>query len=91
MDRSYYTSFEIKYAAGDQSVLHPLMQHLKLPVNAFAVLPAYRQVNLVNDNDELIAPIELLCLDTSLIVTVHPSAAEDVKEQLLRFMPAESV
>ena len=62
-----------------------------LPVNAFAVLPAYRQVNLFNDNDELIAPIELLCLDNSLMVTVHPSAAQEVKEQLLTLVPAEAV
>lgn len=52
--------------------------------------PVYRSVNLLDQHDKLIAPVEFLFLKQSIFLTVHPSAAEQVKEQLQEILPEDS-
>lgn len=83
MDRSYYTSFEIH--CEDKSTIQPLLNHLKIKNSFLNDTPNYRMVDLFNKDlttKDLIAPIELLYLGKSIILTVHPSAAEEVAQLL---------
>ena len=52
--------------------------------------PVYRSVNLLDQHDKLIAPVEFLFLKQSIFLIVHPSAAEQVKEKLQTILPEGS-
>ena len=78
MDRSYYSSFEIK------GNLAPLLERLNLNgLRRADSAPTYREVHFVDESGKLIAPVEVLSLtEDSIILTVHPSAAEEVRKEI---------
>ena len=41
----------------------------------------------MGSDGKLIAPVELLFLDSSMILTVHPSAATEILDELRALMP----
>jgi len=87
MDQSFYTSYEVQVGE-DQAEVHSFLEHLKIPLNVLGTVePLYRAVKFYDNNGKLIAPVELYILRSSIILTVHPSAAEDILGQLHAIMP----
>lgn len=76
MDKSYFTSFEITYSNTES--LSKLLERLDLsmPVNQNG--PVFKSTKFCNETRALIAPVDLLFLKDSLILTVHPSASAEV-------------
>ena len=73
MDRSYYATFEIAYESTE--ALQGLLSRLQVPLTALTNAPSFHTVNFVNDQGQLIAPVDILILRNTIAITVHPSAA----------------
>ena len=73
MDKSYYSTWELDFESESD-----VLQFCK---TAFGILislsqisegPCFKNVNMSNSSGQFVAPVELLVMKTSILVTAHP-------------------
>ena len=73
MDKSYYSTWELDFESESNMLQFCKMAFdIQISLSQIKNGPCFKSVNMSNSSGQFVAPVELLVMKTSILVTAHP-------------------